>query len=198
MISTSTRTTDLTRGEIWTYRFRAPDKERPVLILTRPEMISVLNTVTVAALTRTIRGVASEVVVGEECGLKEALRHQPTSPLYDSSIGNSSLHGLCLRAYDAGGAASAPPRSCVRIVSALKADSGREKKIEALEDQSGSKSRCVERTFVRPGPPVTVREVSMKPRITRELSQSLTFTPTPVSMPLSASSEGGSTAEYRR
>jgi len=53
------------------YRFRAPDKERPVLILTRPEMIRVLNTVTVAALTRTIRGVASEVVVGDECGLKE-------------------------------------------------------------------------------------------------------------------------------
>jgi mRNA interferase MazF len=53
------------------YRFKAPDKERPVLILTRPEMISVLNTVTVAALTRTVRGVASEVVVGQECGLKE-------------------------------------------------------------------------------------------------------------------------------
>jgi mRNA interferase MazF len=34
-------------------------------------MIGVLNTVTVAALTRTIRGVGSEVVVGEECGLKE-------------------------------------------------------------------------------------------------------------------------------
>jgi len=61
----------LTRGEIWTYRFKAPDKERPVLILTRPEMMGVLNTVTVAALTRTIRGVASEVIVGEECGLKE-------------------------------------------------------------------------------------------------------------------------------
>ena len=61
----------MTRGEIWTYRFRAPDKERPVLILTRPEMISVLNTVSVAALTRTIRGVASEFVVGEECGLKD-------------------------------------------------------------------------------------------------------------------------------
>jgi mRNA interferase MazF len=61
----------LTRGEIWTYRFKAPDKERPVLILTRPEMISVLNTITVAALTRTIRGVASEVIVGEEYGLKE-------------------------------------------------------------------------------------------------------------------------------
>lgn len=61
----------MTRGEIWMYRFKPPDKQRPVLILTRPEMISLLTTVTVAALTRTIRGVASEVVVGEECGLKE-------------------------------------------------------------------------------------------------------------------------------
>jgi len=61
----------LTRGEIWMYRFKPPGKQRPVLILTRPEMISVLNTITVAALTRTIRGVASEVVVGEECGLRE-------------------------------------------------------------------------------------------------------------------------------
>ena len=60
----------MTRGEIWLYRFKAPDKQRPVLILTRPEMVRVLTTVTVAALTRTIRGVASEVVIGEECGLK--------------------------------------------------------------------------------------------------------------------------------
>lgn len=61
----------MTRGEIWMYRFKPPDEERPVLILTRPELISLLSTVTVAALTRTIRGVASEVVVGDECGLKE-------------------------------------------------------------------------------------------------------------------------------
>ncbi len=60
----------MTRGEIWMHRFKPPDRERPVLILTRPEMISVLNTVTVAALTRTIREVRSEVVVGDECGLR--------------------------------------------------------------------------------------------------------------------------------
>lgn len=74
----------MTRGEIWMYRFRPPDKQRPVLVLTRPEMIPVLNTVTVAALTRTIRGVASEVVVGEECGLREPsainLHHLYTIP----------------------------------------------------------------------------------------------------------------------
>ncbi len=54
------------------FRFRAPDRLRPVLLLTRPDMIGVLNTVTVAPLTRTIRGVPSEVVVGPECGLKES------------------------------------------------------------------------------------------------------------------------------
>ncbi len=51
-------------------RFATPDKQRPVLVLTRSDMIPVLDTVTVAPLTRTIRGVASEVVVGIESGLK--------------------------------------------------------------------------------------------------------------------------------
>jgi mRNA interferase MazF len=85
------------------YRFRAPNKERPVLILTRPEMISVLNTVTVAALTRTIRGVASEVLVGEECGLKEPsainLHHLFTVPQtglrrFVGSISDSTMRAV--------------------------------------------------------------------------------------------------------
>ena len=74
----------MTRGEIWMFHFGAPDKLRPVLVLTRADMIGVLNTVTVAPLTRTIRGVASEVAVGEECGLKETsavnLHHVITVP----------------------------------------------------------------------------------------------------------------------
>lgn len=42
-------------------------------------MIPVLNTVTVAPCTRTVRGVPSEVVVGEASGLKErsALGFEP-------------------------------------------------------------------------------------------------------------------------
>ena len=52
------------------FRFAPPDKQRPVLLLTRSDMIPILNTVTVAPLTRTIRGVASEVVVGTGSGLK--------------------------------------------------------------------------------------------------------------------------------
>ena len=46
------------RGEIRMFRFAPPDKRRPVLLLTRSGMIPGLNTVTVAPLTRMIRGVA--------------------------------------------------------------------------------------------------------------------------------------------
>jgi mRNA interferase MazF len=52
------------------YRFRPPDKRRPVLILSRHEAIRVLQTVLVAPVTSTIRGLPSEVPVGVEEGLK--------------------------------------------------------------------------------------------------------------------------------
>ncbi len=60
------------RGEIWQFAFPRPDRKRPVLVLTRPDMIARLATVTVAPLTTTIRGVSSEVLVGLEAGLKHA------------------------------------------------------------------------------------------------------------------------------
>lgn len=62
---------EVARGEIWQFAFPKPDRRRPVLILTRQEVLGYLNSVTVAPITRTIRGIPSEVVVGEECGLKE-------------------------------------------------------------------------------------------------------------------------------
>jgi mRNA interferase MazF len=49
------------QGDVYWYMFRAPDKRRPVLILTRNSAISYLNSVTVAQITTTIRGVPSEV-----------------------------------------------------------------------------------------------------------------------------------------
>lgn len=58
------------RGEIWTYRFKSPDKRRPVLVLTRPEVIPLLHTVMVAPITSTRRGAPSEVAVGIDEGLK--------------------------------------------------------------------------------------------------------------------------------
>lgn len=58
------------RGEIWSYRFKQPDKRRPVLVLTRPEVIPLLHTVMVAPVTSTRRGAPSEVNVGVDEGLK--------------------------------------------------------------------------------------------------------------------------------
>lgn len=58
------------RGEIWLYTFKPPDKRRPVLVLTRQEVIGLLSTVTVAPITSTIRGAPSEVIVGISEGLK--------------------------------------------------------------------------------------------------------------------------------
>ena len=49
------------RGEIRWYTFRLPDKRRPVLILTRNEVIDRLNEIIVVPATRTIRGLTSEV-----------------------------------------------------------------------------------------------------------------------------------------
>jgi mRNA interferase MazF len=60
----------VTRGEIRLYRFAAPDKKRPVLVLTRNSAIAYLSTVTVAPVTSTIRCVPSEVVLSEEDGMK--------------------------------------------------------------------------------------------------------------------------------
>jgi len=62
--------TRVARGEIRLYEFRAPDKRRPVLVLTRPEVIGLLDTVMIAPITSTVRGAPSEVVVGVAEGLK--------------------------------------------------------------------------------------------------------------------------------
>lgn len=60
----------MNRGEIWLYEFRPPDKRRPVLVLTRQQVIPLLGTVMVAPVISTIRGAPSEVVVGVAEGLK--------------------------------------------------------------------------------------------------------------------------------
>ncbi len=73
------------RGQIWQFSFQRPDKRRPVLVLTRADMVGRLDTVTVAPLTSTIRNVPTEVVVGHEVGLKHRaainLHHVTTVPL---------------------------------------------------------------------------------------------------------------------
>ena len=51
------------------YTFKAPDKRRPVLIITRTSAISFLNALTIAPITTTIRDIPSEVFLTHEDGL---------------------------------------------------------------------------------------------------------------------------------
>lgn len=60
----------LERGEVRLYRFSPPNKERPVLVLTRSSAVAYLSRVTVAPITSTVRGVPSEVALGPEDGMK--------------------------------------------------------------------------------------------------------------------------------
>ncbi len=59
----------MNRGEIRWYKFKPPDKRRPVLILTRTSVIEYLGEVTVAPITSTIRHIPSEVVLSAEDGV---------------------------------------------------------------------------------------------------------------------------------
>ena len=57
------------RGEIRWYTFRLPDKRRPVLILTRNEVIDRLNEIIVVPVTRTIRVLTTEVILTQDDGM---------------------------------------------------------------------------------------------------------------------------------
>lgn len=61
----------LERGEVRLCHFPSPDKQRPVLILTRASAIPYLSRVTVAPITSTIRGVPSEVSLGLDDGMRQ-------------------------------------------------------------------------------------------------------------------------------
>jgi mRNA interferase MazF len=57
------------RGEIRWYRFKATDKKRPVLILTRDSILEYLGEFTVAPITSTVRGIPSEVFLSKDDGM---------------------------------------------------------------------------------------------------------------------------------
>lgn len=59
------------RGEIRLCSLPAPDKPRPVLVLTRGSAIRYLSRVTVAPITSSVRGVPSEVVLDVADGMKQ-------------------------------------------------------------------------------------------------------------------------------
>ena len=60
----------LNRGDVHLYPFSAPDKLRPVVVLTRDSSVGNLSTVTVAPIISTIRAVASAVALSIDDGMK--------------------------------------------------------------------------------------------------------------------------------
>ena len=60
------------RGDILWADLGAPAGRRPVCVVTRDAAIEVLSAVTCAPITRTIRGIRSEIAVGTDEGLPDA------------------------------------------------------------------------------------------------------------------------------
>lgn len=58
------------RGEVW-WGESSDSKRRPYLVLSRDQAIGVLRTVLAAPVTRTVRGIPSEVSLGPEEGLPQ-------------------------------------------------------------------------------------------------------------------------------
>jgi len=93
----------VSRGDVcWA---ETPDEgRRPALVLTRAEAIPVMRKVTVAFLTRTIRGIPTEVQLGVEDGMPQDcvvnldnLRHLSRSFLTEplTSLSGARMHEVC-------------------------------------------------------------------------------------------------------
>jgi mRNA interferase MazF len=52
-------------GEVGWYKFTRPDKNRPVLILTRESVLTYLGEVMIALITNTIRDIPSEIFLSK-------------------------------------------------------------------------------------------------------------------------------------
>jgi mRNA interferase MazF len=59
------------RGEIRWYKFKSPDKRRPVLILTRDSILEYLGEATIAPITATVRDIPSEVFLSRYDGMRK-------------------------------------------------------------------------------------------------------------------------------
>lgn len=82
------------RNEIYWADLGPPAGRRPVCVLTRDAAIGVLTSVTCAPITRTIRGIRSEVVIASEHGLPapcaitcDNVMTLPTEVLDDEPVG---------------------------------------------------------------------------------------------------------------
>ena len=54
------------RGEVRWYKFARPDKNRPVVVLTRDSAIDYLSEITVAPVTTTIRDIPTEIFLSRD------------------------------------------------------------------------------------------------------------------------------------
>jgi len=91
------------RGEVWWHQ-RGDVKRRPVVILTRDTAIDRLNKLMAAPITTTVRGLASEVQVGPDDGLRhDSAVNLDNATLIDkrelreriASLGPAKMHELC-------------------------------------------------------------------------------------------------------
>jgi|SRR5688572_17895630 len=94
----------IARGEVRLCRFADPDKQRPVVVLTRNAAIPLLSNVTVAPITSTVRGVPTEVTLDESDGMKGLcvvnLHNVVTVPKsklggYVATLGTDRMEQLC-------------------------------------------------------------------------------------------------------
>ena len=57
------------RGEIWWARMPAPAGKRPVVLVSRDSSYAVRSSITVVEVSRTVRGIPTEVPLGKREGL---------------------------------------------------------------------------------------------------------------------------------
>lgn len=60
------------RGEIWWAQLDLPAGRRPVVLVSREAAYAIRISITVAEISTTIRGIASEVVLGKRDGMPRA------------------------------------------------------------------------------------------------------------------------------
>lgn len=91
------------RGQIWWVDFPAPVGRRPAILVSRNQAYKVRLAVTVVPLTRTVRGIATEVPLGPPDGVPKAsaanadnITTVPKTRVgeYLATLSNEKLEGL--------------------------------------------------------------------------------------------------------
>jgi mRNA interferase MazF len=84
----------MNRGEIRWYKFKPPDKKRPVLILTRNSVIPYLGEISIAPITTTVRDIPSEVHLSVLDGMPKdcVINFDHIQTVSKSKIGSKITH----------------------------------------------------------------------------------------------------------